>query len=211
MGKFNMGKRFRHATILESLYRFIYLGFINNILDSLFILFQDVRNSTYYLGTGDCNQDYCNGEFTPGMQYYLKVRGFTQSTYRDSQPINFIIYKYNLLLIIGVIVSVIVATLLLFTIFYLRRKQLHVEVKRIRNISNNIPLFPKPIPVKQFPLYYADVKDNSIQIKTEFKELNCEPPSITAATLPVNKKKNRYVDILPCMYLFTVCKILQLI
>lgn len=52
--------------------------------------------------------------------------------------------------------------------------------------------------MKQIPLHYGELKEKPMKLRAEYTRLIFEPGSTVIANMPINKKRNRYVDILPC-------------
>lgn len=60
----------------------------------------------------------------------------------------------------------------------------------------------RPVSVEYFPEYYDGIRQNVEKVKGEFDELGKKAAEITLSTavavMPENKRKNRYVNIVPC-------------
>lgn len=102
-------------------------------------------------------------------------------------------------MILGIVFGVIGAVILLIFVYLLWRRR---QRKTVATSSENTPLVPRPISVKQFPKHYHDVKENLNKLKAEYSLIGSlsseDAPTCYNAKLLTNKRKNRYTDILPC-------------
>lgn len=86
-----------------------------------------------------------------------------------------------------------------------QRKQLFVPRKSVplTKISDDSS---HPVSAEYFPVYYDSLIQNEERIKEEFVELGKKGADVALPTvvgsMPENRWKNRYVNILPCVYLY---------
>lgn len=122
-------------------------------------------------------------------------------TYYNNSPFRSEKLKYSIVFIIclslvfSVLIILLAAVLINSKLKRHNKKENDVCEKRAENISLELL---QNIPIKQIPSYYTNLKKNPSRLKTEYSELICEPGGTTYATLAINKKKNRYIDVLPC-------------
>ena len=104
-------------------------------------------------------------------------------------------------LILGVVFGVLGALLLLLLIFLLRRKWKKAHYENDPFGADREAL-PTTVPIKDFPAHYDDLKQHINKLKQEFSLLETKSAEnslvVTVALLEDNKKKNRYINILPC-------------
>lgn len=104
-------------------------------------------------------------------------------------------------LILGLVFGILGVLLLLLLIFLLRRKW---KKARYENdpFGGDREALPTAIPIKNFSAHYDDLKQHINKLKQEFSLLETRSAEnslpVTVALLEDNKKKNRYINILPC-------------
>lgn len=109
--------------------------------------------------------------------------------------------QYHLAIILGVIFGILISVILLF-IFIKYKTQYKKEDGSSSKKEEILLELSKPITAEQFRMYYSDLKENPSKIRNEYSDLAFTAGSTSIANLPINKKKNRYIDILPCMNFF---------
>ncbi|KAK9721424.1 TM proximal of protein tyrosine phosphatase, receptor type J [Popillia japonica] len=181
--------------------------------------FQDTRsaNYTYVIGIGNCsvdNNSYCNGPLRPETQYAVRIRGFTSNAYRDTSVIYFITPSEEtylplilaseetyLPLILGLVFGILAAIMLLAFIFFLwcRRKKEKVDTPTEETVIQVGK--PPPISKHKFVEHCLMFEENRSQLKAEYSHLDrlsaSEKPSSNVAMADNNKRKNRYINIMP--------------
>ncbi|KAG8034087.1 hypothetical protein G9C98_008568, partial [Cotesia typhae] len=145
---------------------------------------------------------YCNGPLNPDTWYDVRMRAFTDGGYRDSKIFQI---KTNAELQVSLIIGSIVGILsvgVLITIFLLVKK-CSVQTVLRRLLNSNMPGSPVPAPFnrRKFIIHCQQLADNPGKLSNEFQllqtlSLDLQMPT-NAGCLHANRKKNRYVDILP--------------
>ncbi|XP_033740555.1 tyrosine-protein phosphatase 10D-like isoform X2 [Pecten maximus] len=162
------------------------------------------------------SRSYCNGPLQPQTKYYVKLRGYTEGGYTDtnySKPFltSQIIEENN----VGGIIGGVVATILLVIIFII----VFIVFRRVRDRRSNmykerhsqrLSMTPRSSlrkNKKSHPITIADFSNHIIAMSADsdfkyaeqfedLKEIGREQPC-SAAELPENRGKNRFTNILP--------------
>ncbi|GJQ82876.1 hypothetical protein Trydic_g2614 [Trypoxylus dichotomus] len=165
-----------------------------------------VTNHTYIIGNENCSinsSSYCNGPLTPDTQYAVRVRGFTTHAFRDTTVAYFTTpaEETYLALILGLVFGILAAIILLVFIFLLwRRKKKQKgedpQEETVIEISK-----PPPIPKNKFVDHCLIFEEERSHLKAEYSYLDrlsaAEKPSSVIAMAENNKRKNRYINIMP--------------
>nr|XP_022912778.1 tyrosine-protein phosphatase 10D-like isoform X1 [Onthophagus taurus] len=163
-------------------------------------------NSVYTVSIGtenceDSQEEYCNGKLRPDTSYSLRVRGFTSYGYRDTPKITFYTpSKLNYGALIGGIVGAAAALIIIFIIIIVWRRR-RTKSQEEETALDTLPLVPQPVPINKFLDHYDDYKNNLNKLKAEYSLLErlgiSEQLPMTFAMTDDNKRKNRYINILP--------------
>lgn len=89
-------------------------------------------------------------------------------------------------------------TLILLLIIYVKFKKHRLNNNEHNNKDDILLDYLTPLTIKQLPLHFNELKENPVRLKAEYTQLVLEPGTTAHARLPINKRKNRYIDILPC-------------
>lgn len=54
-----------------------------------FIVLDNASSYSFVLGSGECDEQFCNYALEADTEYTIKVRGFTSNAYRDSDILTF--------------------------------------------------------------------------------------------------------------------------
>ncbi|KAI4463580.1 cytokine receptor [Holotrichia oblita] len=170
--------------------------------------FQDTRsaNYTFVIGNGNCSTDnssYCNGPLKPETRYAIRIRGYTSNAYRDTSVIYFTTLPEEtyLALILGLIFGLLAAIMLLTFIFFLwcRKKKEKTDTPTEETVIQVGK--PPPISKHRFVEHCLMFEENRSQLKAEYSHLDrlsaTEKPSSNVAMADNNKRKNRYINIMP--------------
>lgn len=139
-------------------------------------------------------------------QYYLVIRIFTYSFYRDSIPIPFKTDKISKVgTIVGVIMSLLILAILGIAGFYVWKKGIYKKFPAIyrRKTSFKSTSSATAIPIKKFIQYSKNCENKPDVLKQQFALLSTTAEEIQEmhtskfASLPENKRKNRYINISP--------------
>ncbi|XP_056643716.1 phosphatidylinositol phosphatase PTPRQ-like isoform X1 [Diorhabda sublineata] len=138
-------------------------------------------------------------------QYYLVIRIFTNSFYRDSESIAFKTDKLSQVsTIVGVIMSLLVLSILGVAGFYIWKKGIYKKFPAIyRKKTNSKLTSTTAIPIKKFIQYFKNCEHKPDILKQQFALLTTTADEIEEmhtskfASLPENKRKNRYTNISP--------------
>lgn len=159
----------------------------------------------YELGTENCSDDdeFCNGPLVPATAYFVEIRGYTANAYKTTKAMYFETDYERALgvaAILGIVLAVLAVVILAggggFYVWRKRRVELHVETE-----IGDESIVHIPVVSNKFPDYYVELQRNPNILKQEFLTLNTTSAELglltNVASLPENKKKNRYTNILP--------------
>lgn len=174
--------------------------------------FKNSSVEDFTIGTENCDtrkSGYCNGPLKSGTTYKVKVRAFTApDKFTDtaySYPIR--TAQDNTSLIVSITVPLIIISLLVATILFLRRRRHSGRKKATEQRANDNMSLPdstietsRPVQVKNFAEHYRMMSaDSDFRFSEEFEELKHvgRDQPCTFADLPCNRPKNRFTNILP--------------
>ncbi|XP_072392555.1 phosphatidylinositol phosphatase PTPRQ-like [Diabrotica undecimpunctata] len=154
------------------------------------------------------NGSVLNPALNPDQNYHLSVRVITDTFYTDSPTLDFTTAALSKAgLIVGVIISILLIALLGIAGFFIWKKNLHRKFieKYVRRsvVVKPPPLSATAVPVKKFVHYFQSNKNKPEVFKQEFAEITEKGKEIQSlhtcnfAGLSENRRKNRYVNILP--------------
>ncbi|GLV35403.1 Protein tyrosine phosphatase 52F [Carabus blaptoides fortunei] len=178
----------------------IYKYFITKTQDKTFTLGEDVScNNTNVL---------CNRPLTPNTDYIVKIRGFTEYGYSDTTFVSFTTESEStndsgvaVGVIVGIIIGILAIAFLIAGALFYKNGRIHIKNWPRMDSESQISPTPPPVPIKKFDSHYRKMSENSGKIRSEFQLLSTISSDVTLSTktasLPDNKKKNRYVNILP--------------
>ncbi|XP_075234608.1 protein tyrosine phosphatase 52F isoform X2 [Lycorma delicatula] len=168
----------------------------------------------YTIGSESCSKDninvFCNGPLNPATDYKLRIRAFTSAGFRDSPAVQFTTEPafpyYMLMKFIFTLCAVLLLTFIVFVVYSsLRRSSWNSVKKKQPNRQTFIHIpdekYLKELPVKKFLAYSNELLTDNDKMMAEFLRLGALSAQIqqnySVAQLPENKKKNRYINILP--------------
>ncbi|KRT79393.1 hypothetical protein AMK59_8201, partial [Oryctes borbonicus] len=163
-------------------------------------------NYTYTIGNENCSANltsYCNGPLEPLTTYGVRVRGFTSSGYRDTKIAYFTTpaEETYLALILGLIFGILAAIILLIFIFILWRRKRKEKEDNLKEDTVIEIIKPPPISKNRFVDHCLMFEEDRSLLKAEYSHLDrlsaTEKPSINVAMSDNNKRKNRYINIMP--------------
>ncbi|CAG9828004.1 unnamed protein product [Diabrotica balteata] len=166
--------------------------------------FHDTDEIYFTIGNGSV----LNPALNPDQNYHLSVRVITDTFYTDSPTLDFTTAALSKVgLIVGVIISILLIAILGIAGFYIWKKNLHRKFieKYVRPsvMVKPPPLSATAVPVKKFVHYFQSNKNKPEIFKQEFAEITEKGKEIQSlhtcnfAGLSENRRKNRYVNILP--------------
>ncbi|XP_048511505.1 receptor-type tyrosine-protein phosphatase eta isoform X2 [Athalia rosae] len=152
--------------------------------------------------TSNSETVYCNGPLRPDTWYQVRMRAFTNGGYRDSLAI---VAKteaeFNLGVTIGVVFGILFLGVITTMMLLVRRGVIQAIVRNFLHPSVPSSPVPDPFTRKKFELHCQELISNPGKLNNEFQLLHTLSVdlqmSTNAASLQANKKKNRYMDILP--------------
>ncbi|XP_049791153.1 phosphatidylinositol phosphatase PTPRQ-like isoform X4 [Schistocerca nitens] len=161
---------------------------------------------TFVLGTDEsCStHQYCNGPLHPRTEYTFKVRAYTSHGYQDSYVVPFHTdSEVAVGLTLGLVFGFLMAGTVLFGFVMYRNGQISCSLATILNNNDTRDVCPRPIPLKNFPKHCELLLDIPGRLSSEFQLLSTlcvdinDTNTFSVGRLPDNKRKNRYINILP--------------
>ncbi|XP_069134662.1 tyrosine-protein phosphatase 10D-like isoform X1 [Argopecten irradians] len=172
----------------------------------------------FEIGTeSDCySRSYCNGPLQPQTKYYVKLRGYTDGGYTDtnySKPFltSQIIEENNVGGIVGGVVASVLIVIIFIVVFIIfrRMRDRRSNMYKERH-SQRLSMTPRSSlrkNRKSHPVSMADFSNHIVAMSADsdfkyaeqfedLKEIGREQPC-SAAELPENRGKNRFTNILP--------------
>ncbi|XP_021369342.1 tyrosine-protein phosphatase 10D-like isoform X2 [Mizuhopecten yessoensis] len=162
------------------------------------------------------SKSYCNGPLQQQTKYYVKLRGYTEGGYTDtnySKPFltSMVVEEDNIGGIIGGVVAAILVIIIFIVVFivFRRMRDRRSNMYKERH-SQRLSMTPRSSlrkNRKSHPVSMANFSDHIISMSADsdfkyaeqfedLKEIGRDQPC-TAAELPENRGKNRFTNILP--------------
>ncbi|XP_030747282.1 receptor-type tyrosine-protein phosphatase beta-like isoform X3 [Sitophilus oryzae] len=164
--------------------------------------FFDSSNPSFQLGTNSScseNEPYCNRELQSDTKYYIVISYFYRNYYGSKLLASFVTEKQrNLGLILGLVFGLLFISVMGFLGFLLWRKGIFKRKNKPIIITAG-----RNVKVKEFIAYCDYLEQNPDVQKDEWEKLNEDSKNndvefkTAFATLPENRRKNRYPNILP--------------
>ncbi|XP_049836148.1 phosphatidylinositol phosphatase PTPRQ-like isoform X3 [Schistocerca gregaria] len=161
---------------------------------------------TFVLGTDESciTHQYCNGPLHPRTEYTFKVRAYTSHGYQDSYIVPFHTdSEVAVGLTLGLVFGFLMAGTVLFGFVMYRNGQISCSLATILNNNDTRDVCPRPIPLKNFAKHCELLLDIPGRLSSEFQLLSTlcvdinDTNTFSVGRLPDNKRKNRYINILP--------------
>ncbi|CAG9819588.1 unnamed protein product [Phaedon cochleariae] len=165
---------------------------------------------TFLIGneTSCISADYCNKPLEPNKEYYLIVRIFTNNFYRNSQVFRFQTEEVNKIgFIVGILSGILGVAIIGIAAFFLWRKGfIHNKIERFlgrTSAAKSSETKSASISCGKFIQYCIHLENNPEKLKEQYNLITENGKEIVAekskefANLPENKRKNRYINILP--------------
>ncbi|VVC45169.1 Fibronectin type III,Protein-tyrosine phosphatase-like,PTP type protein phosphatase,Tyrosine [Cinara cedri] len=147
----------------------------------------------------DEQKNYCNGPLRPVTDYRLKLRAFTSNGYQDSWTVPFTTPGKPTAVYYLVLCSILFAIFITAAgMYYILNEKVPWAIKyKLVNTTTNKSDLPGDMSVKQL----LDKKTHEIEAEYDLLSMYLKSnPSIDVATIPQNKFKNRYSNVLPYDY-----------
>nr|CAH7715829.1 unnamed protein product [Callosobruchus chinensis] len=171
----------------------------HQITDDWWYPFKDTNEAKFIIGSGGSR----NEPLDPDKGYYLIVRLFTSSFYRNSEVIYFRTVSGNGFtsgIVVGVVVGVLL-TLTVFTLlFFIMRRRMLTTRTRPSDVQRELK---KDDTLFKFIEYCKALDEDPDKLSSQFEAITTKGKEIVSertssfARLPENWRKNRYVNILP--------------
>ncbi|KAK9873069.1 hypothetical protein WA026_020801 [Henosepilachna vigintioctopunctata] len=152
--------------------------------------------------SSECSLNY---ELSEETDYFIVIRGLTKNTYRDIYTlIKTGKYESNLWLTLTLIFFFLLLIVCAIYVYSKKGQSIRIKFKRISN-ANGIEGAPRHIiAIKNITSYYNKIADDPEILKQQYADLEDETRAYKEknvksdfALKPENKRKNRYINILP--------------